>query len=161
MKFLAPAEQLCVRIPLIKLWCITFFQYFLTLHHNTILTINKMEVWFHWNENKIPGLFLNIFFFKINFQNDRKIILGGKEVSLAQQYGVVALCSIPMFLLAGAGSVVFWVIGKCPKNIEQVHFLKILVVLLHYYVRFSQFYWHFCKSIIFSILYPKGSLNFL
>jgi len=43
--------------------------------------------------------------------NDRKIFLGGKEVSLAQQYGVVALCSIPMFLLAGAGAVVFWVIG--------------------------------------------------
>jgi len=42
---------------------------------------------------------------------DRKIILGGREVSLAQQYGVVAVCSIPMFLFAGAGAVVFWVIG--------------------------------------------------
>ena len=45
------------------------------------------------------------------FQADRKIHLGGKEVTLAQQYGVVAICSIPMFLLAGAGSAVFWVIG--------------------------------------------------
>jgi len=42
---------------------------------------------------------------------DRKIILGGREVSLAQQYGVVAVCSVPMFLFAGAGAVVFWVIG--------------------------------------------------
>ena len=24
-----------------------------------------------------------------------------------------------------------------------------------HYVRLSQFYWHFCKSIIFAILYPK------
>ena len=48
------------------------------------------------------------FFF---FQTDRKLFLGGKEISLAQQYGLVALCSIPMFLLAGAGAAVFWVIG--------------------------------------------------
>ena len=42
---------------------------------------------------------------------DRKIILGGREVSLAQQYGVVAVCSVPLFLFVGAGAVVFWVIG--------------------------------------------------
>ena len=41
----------------------------------------------------------------------RKVFLGGREVSLAQQYGVVAVCSIPMFLLAGASGAVFWVIG--------------------------------------------------
>ena len=41
----------------------------------------------------------------------RKVFLGGREVSLAQQYGVVAICSIPMFLLAGASGAVFWVIG--------------------------------------------------
>ena len=28
-----------------------------------------------------------------------------------------------------------------------------------HYVQFSQFYRHFCKSIIFAILYSKGSLN--
>ena len=39
------------------------------------------------------------------------MFLGGREVSLAQQYGVVAICSIPMFLLAGASGAVFWVIG--------------------------------------------------
>jgi len=42
---------------------------------------------------------------------DKKIMLGGREVTLAQQYGIVAVCSIPLFLLAGAGAVVFWVIG--------------------------------------------------
>ena len=39
-------------------------------------------------------------------QTDRKIILGGREVSLAQQYGVVAVCSVPMFLFAGAGMII-------------------------------------------------------
>ena len=39
------------------------------------------------------------------------MFLGGREISLAQQYGVVAVCSIPMFLLAGASGAVFWVIG--------------------------------------------------
>ena len=44
-------------------------------------------------------------------QAARKVFLGGREISLAQQYGVVAICSIPMFLLAGASGAVFWVIG--------------------------------------------------
>ena len=35
----------------------------------------------------------------------------GHEVSLAQQYGVIALTAVPFFLLAGAGGIVFWVLG--------------------------------------------------
>lgn len=35
----------------------------------------------------------------------------GNEISTTQQYGVAALCSFPLFLLAGAGSAVFWVLG--------------------------------------------------
>ena len=35
----------------------------------------------------------------------------GHEVSLAQQYGLIGVCSIPFFLIAGAGGVVFWVLG--------------------------------------------------
>merc|ERR1712080_116222 len=41
----------------------------------------------------------------------RKIAIAGHEVTLAQQYGVIALTAIPFFLLAGAGGVVFWVLG--------------------------------------------------
>jgi hypothetical protein len=37
------------------------------------------------------------------FQSERKLFLGGREVTLAQQYMAVAVCSIPLFLLAGAG----------------------------------------------------------
>ena len=44
-------------------------------------------------------------------QRERKLMLAGREVTLAQQYALVAFCSIPLFLLAGAGSAVFWVIG--------------------------------------------------
>lgn len=44
-------------------------------------------------------------------QCNRKLILGGKEVALAQQYMAIAVLSIPLFLFAGAGGAVFWVIG--------------------------------------------------
>jgi len=48
----------------------------------------------------------------ISMKNQQaKITIAGHEVSLAGQYGLVALCSIPLFLLAGAGGVVFWVLG--------------------------------------------------
>merc|ERR1711997_523650 len=42
---------------------------------------------------------------------DRKLSITGHEVSLAQQYGLIGVCSIPFFLIAGAGGVVFWVLG--------------------------------------------------
>merc|ERR1712198_581089 len=42
---------------------------------------------------------------------ERKMAIAGHEVSLAHQYGVIAVCSIPFFLWAGAGGIVFWVLG--------------------------------------------------
>ncbi|KAK2153582.1 hypothetical protein LSH36_292g03027 [Paralvinella palmiformis] len=42
---------------------------------------------------------------------DSKVILLGKEISLAHQYTAVGVLSFPLFWLAGAGSAVFWVIG--------------------------------------------------
>lgn len=44
-------------------------------------------------------------------QNERKLTVLGHELTLAQQYGLVAICSIPLFIWAGAGAAVFWVIG--------------------------------------------------
>lgn len=44
-------------------------------------------------------------------QAQRKLILGGREVTLAQQYAAIAVGSIPLFVIAGAGTAVFWVIG--------------------------------------------------
>jgi len=44
-----------------------------------------------------------------NAQQKLKIL--GNELTLAQQYGLVMLCSFPLFYLAGAGSAVFWIIG--------------------------------------------------
>lgn len=43
---------------------------------------------------------------------DQRVSILGQELSLAQQYGLVAMVSLPLFYLAGAGSVVFWVLGK-------------------------------------------------
>ncbi|CAL1548276.1 unnamed protein product [Lymnaea stagnalis] len=42
---------------------------------------------------------------------DRKISVMGRELSLAQQYAAVGALSFPLFWIAGAGSAVFWVIG--------------------------------------------------
>merc|ERR1712203_179553 len=41
----------------------------------------------------------------------RKIAIAGHEVTLAQQYAGIAVVSIPFLLLAGAGGIVFWVLG--------------------------------------------------
>ena len=38
-------------------------------------------------------------------------IISGHEVSLAHQYGVIILCSLPLLVFAGAGDVLFWVLG--------------------------------------------------
>ena len=40
-----------------------------------------------------------------------QIPFSGHEVSLAHQYGLISICSIPFFLWAGAGGIVFWVLG--------------------------------------------------
>lgn len=49
----------------------------------------------------------------IHIKNDQqKIKIMGQELSYAQQYGVAALLSFPLFFLAGAGASVFWVLGK-------------------------------------------------
>ncbi len=42
----------------------------------------------------------------------------GKEFKLAQMYSIMGLCSIPLFLLAGAGSALFWIIGKAEMIID-------------------------------------------
>jgi len=42
---------------------------------------------------------------------EQKITVAGHELTLASQYALVSLCCIPLFLLAGAGGVVFWVLG--------------------------------------------------
>ena len=36
----------------------------------------------------------------------------GRELSRVEQYGLVFLISLPLFILASAGSTVFWIIGK-------------------------------------------------
>uniref|UniRef100_A0A914WUP1 PRA1 family protein n=1 Tax=Plectus sambesii TaxID=2011161 RepID=A0A914WUP1_9BILA len=36
--------------------------------------------------------------------------IGGKELSPAFQYAIVAACSFPLFYISGAGSIIFWVI---------------------------------------------------
>ena len=43
---------------------------------------------------------------------EKKLVVAGHELSLAQQYGLVSIFSFPIFYLAGAGAAVFWVIGK-------------------------------------------------
>ncbi|BFZ13773.1 hypothetical protein BsWGS_16812 [Bradybaena similaris] len=42
---------------------------------------------------------------------EHKVAIMGREITLAQQYAAVGAMSFPIFWLAGAGSIVFWVIG--------------------------------------------------
>jgi len=50
-------------------------------------------------------------YFIANRNKEQKLVIAGQEISLAGQYSAVAVCSIPLFLLAGAGGIVFWVLG--------------------------------------------------
>lgn len=52
--------------------------------------------------------------------NDRKVVLMGKELSLPQQYAGVAMVSLPILWLAGAGNAFFWIIGA-----------SIVVIVMH------------------------------
>ncbi|XP_071034539.1 prenylated Rab acceptor protein 1 isoform X2 [Parasteatoda tepidariorum] len=48
----------------------------------------------------------------IKLKNDsREIVLFGQKMTLAHQYALVSLISFPLFYLAGAGQVVFWILG--------------------------------------------------
>lgn len=42
---------------------------------------------------------------------EKKLTLFGKEFTIAQQYGLLALCSLPVYYLVGAHGAMFWVIG--------------------------------------------------
>ncbi|XP_065644631.1 prenylated Rab acceptor protein 1 [Hydra vulgaris] len=41
----------------------------------------------------------------------KSIKLLGRDLTMAEQYGLVFLISLPLFFLASAGSIVFWIIG--------------------------------------------------
>jgi anoctamin-1 len=51
---------------------------------------------------------------------ERKVTVFAHEFSLAQQYGLVAVCSLPLFYLAGAGAALFWVLGKIMFRVTNV-----------------------------------------
>uniref|UniRef100_A0A1B6MAX8 PRA1 family protein n=1 Tax=Graphocephala atropunctata TaxID=36148 RepID=A0A1B6MAX8_9HEMI len=41
----------------------------------------------------------------------RPLVLMGRTLTMEQQYALVAGCSIPVYVLVGAGSAMFWVLG--------------------------------------------------
>ncbi|XP_060534401.1 prenylated Rab acceptor protein 1 [Cylas formicarius] len=51
--------------------------------------------------------------FKLNrrHQQQKKLMVLGKELTLAQQYGLVGLCSMPIYYFVGAHGAMFWVLG--------------------------------------------------
>uniref|UniRef100_A0A8C8S6J5 PRA1 family protein n=1 Tax=Pelusios castaneus TaxID=367368 RepID=A0A8C8S6J5_9SAUR len=50
---------------------------------------------------------------RLRTQQSRLVLLG-RELSTAHQYGLAGGVSFPFFWLAGAGSAVFWVLGEPP-----------------------------------------------
>lgn len=50
--------------------------------------------------------------YKLNQRHlQKKMVLFGKELTLAQQYGILSLCSMPVYYLVGAHGAMFWVLG--------------------------------------------------
>ncbi|XP_046479753.1 prenylated Rab acceptor protein 1 [Neodiprion pinetum] len=50
--------------------------------------------------------------FKVSQRHAKQeLILLGHKLTLAQVYGLVAACSLPLFYLVGAGAALFWVLG--------------------------------------------------
>lgn len=50
--------------------------------------------------------------FLLNKRNTgKKFTLFGKELTIAQQYGLLAVCSMPIYYIVGAHGAMFWVIG--------------------------------------------------
>ncbi|GIY60549.1 prenylated Rab acceptor protein 1 [Caerostris darwini] len=48
----------------------------------------------------------------IRLKNEtREISLFGQKLTLAHQYALVSICAFPLFYIAGAGQVVFWILG--------------------------------------------------
>ncbi|KAB0791233.1 hypothetical protein PPYR_03033 [Photinus pyralis] len=41
----------------------------------------------------------------------KKVIVFGHELALAQQFGILSICSMPVFYIVGAGAAMFWVLG--------------------------------------------------
>lgn len=50
--------------------------------------------------------------FQLSKRNvEKKLTLFGKELTIAQQYGLLALCSMPVYYILGAHGAMFWVLG--------------------------------------------------
>ncbi|XP_044260916.1 prenylated Rab acceptor protein 1 [Tribolium madens] len=50
--------------------------------------------------------------YKLNKRHqEKKIVLFKKELTLAQVYGLVAVCSMPIYYMVGAHGAMFWVLG--------------------------------------------------
>jgi hypothetical protein len=64
----------------------------------------------------------------------------GHEMSLAQQYAGIGMMSIPVLWIAGAGSAIFWIIGKylsfyllssISNGIKLIAGASVFVIFLH------------------------------
>ncbi|XP_068201862.1 prenylated Rab acceptor protein 1-like isoform X2 [Palaemon carinicauda] len=56
-------------------------------------------------------LSLSLCYFLALRNAEKKILIGGQEVALGHQFAAVGVLSLPVFYMAGAGAVLFWVIG--------------------------------------------------
>lgn len=50
--------------------------------------------------------------YRLNKRNtEKRVTVFGKELTLAQQYALLTLCSMPVYYIVGAHGAMFWVIG--------------------------------------------------
>ncbi|CAL8093353.1 unnamed protein product [Orchesella dallaii] len=54
---------------------------------------------------------LGICYWIVVRNTDKKLTIFGRQLTLAQQYSLVGLCSMPVLWICGAGAALFWVLG--------------------------------------------------
>ncbi|XP_066144414.1 prenylated Rab acceptor protein 1 [Euwallacea fornicatus] len=59
----------------------------------------------------IAGTFYAGYKLNVRHVQQKKFVIFGRELTLAQQYAIVTLCSMPVYYMVGAHGAMFWVIG--------------------------------------------------
>ncbi|KAK5638143.1 hypothetical protein RI129_012438 [Pyrocoelia pectoralis] len=59
----------------------------------------------------LAGSFYIGYKLSVRHSEGKTITIFGHQLALAQQYGILSICSMPVFYLVGAGAAMFWVLG--------------------------------------------------
>lgn len=72
---------------------------------------SKVDQWAGFQGYQSDSSFLVVYYRTESINSLTYLHFSGRDLSRAEQYGLVLLISLPLFILASAGSTVFWIIG--------------------------------------------------